>query len=144
MTDDTVTDLRRELAKALSALDGVLTYLTRHAEMNAALHCADRVLHSPLHARVEAAVYQIHHALDRTDPGGLGASAILAATDADTAWDVLAAVIAPQHFTLTIADQPPLRGTWHGGGMGKQRAGGLAVEPVLSFPPTIPADETSD
>lgn len=67
MTDSTVTDLRRELAKAREALAAAETHLARHAEMNAALHCSDRVMYSPLHAKVTAALHGIDHALERTD-----------------------------------------------------------------------------
>ncbi|MFF7130019.1 hypothetical protein [Streptomyces sp. NPDC008240] len=67
MTDPTITDLRRELEKAREALTGVETHLARHAEMNAALHCSERVMYSPLHAKVTAAVAGIEHALARTD-----------------------------------------------------------------------------
>lgn len=65
--DSTITDLRRELEKALEALEGCLRHLSRHAEMNAALHCAERVMYSPLHAKTEAAVAGIAHALQRTE-----------------------------------------------------------------------------
>lgn len=68
MTDPTITDLRRELDKAREALTAAETHLARHAEMNAALHCADRVLYSPLHAKVINAIGQIDHALIRTEP----------------------------------------------------------------------------
>lgn len=70
MTDtDTVTDLRRELDKALGTLLEVGNYLTHQAEMNAALHCSsDRVMYSPLHAKVTLAISHAHHALDRTTP----------------------------------------------------------------------------
>lgn len=64
--DPTITDLRRELAKAREALAGAETHLARHAEMNAALHCAERVMYSPLHAKVAAAIDGIDHALART------------------------------------------------------------------------------
>lgn len=64
--DPTITDLRRELEKAREALEGAATHLARHAEMNAALHCAERVMYSPLHAKVTAAVAGIEHALTRT------------------------------------------------------------------------------
>jgi len=67
MTDPTVTDLRRELEKARAALNAAETHLARHAEMNAALHCAERVMYSPLHAKVSAAITGIDHALARTD-----------------------------------------------------------------------------
>ncbi|MFE4915858.1 hypothetical protein ACFRCX_30605 [Streptomyces sp. NPDC056652] len=63
----TVTDLRRELRKAAEALAGCDTHLARHAEMNAALHCSERVMYSPLHAKVTAALADITHALARTD-----------------------------------------------------------------------------
>jgi len=64
--DPTITDLRRELEKAREALAGAETHLARHAEMNAALHCADRVMYSPLHAKVTSAIAGIDHALRRT------------------------------------------------------------------------------
>jgi len=65
--DPTVNDLRRELEKALDALQECLRHLSRHAEMNAALHCSERVMYSPLHAKTEAAVTGIKHALTRTE-----------------------------------------------------------------------------
>lgn len=68
MTDPTTADLRRELAKARDALDACRTHLARHAEMNAALHCAQTVMYSPLHAKVEATITGIEHALNRTKP----------------------------------------------------------------------------
>lgn len=68
MTDPTITDLRRELDKAREALIAAETHLARHAEMNAALHCTDRVMYSPLHAKVYAAIHQATHALARTEP----------------------------------------------------------------------------
>ncbi len=67
MTDPTITDLRRELAKACEALTSAETHLARHAEMNAALHCAERIMYSPLHAKVAAAIAGIEHALARTE-----------------------------------------------------------------------------
>ncbi|MDX3759307.1 hypothetical protein [Streptomyces sp. AK02-04a] len=67
MTNPTITDLRRELDKAREALKATLVHLAHHAEANAALHCADRVMYSPLHAKVYAAIGQIDHALARTD-----------------------------------------------------------------------------
>lgn len=67
--DPTITDLRRELEKARNALEAAATHLARHAEMNAALHCATNVMYSPLHAKVTAAVAGIDHALARTEPG---------------------------------------------------------------------------
>lgn len=68
MTDPTITDLRRELEKAHAALTAARTHLARHAEANAALHCAERVMYSPLHAKVDAALTGIDHALNRTSP----------------------------------------------------------------------------
>ncbi len=66
---DLINDLRRELAKAHAALEECQTLLARKAEANAALHCAsDRVMHSPLHAKVTAALYSAQAALDRTAP----------------------------------------------------------------------------
>ncbi|MFF4791887.1 hypothetical protein ACFY2M_19460 [Streptomyces sp. NPDC001276] len=67
MTDPTITDLRRELEKAREALAGAEQHLARHAEMNAALHCAERVMYSPLHAKVTTAIAGIEHALARTE-----------------------------------------------------------------------------
>jgi hypothetical protein len=66
-TDPTVTDLRRELQKAHAALAAAEAHLASHAEMNAALHCSERVMYSPLHAKVQAALTGIDHALARTD-----------------------------------------------------------------------------
>ncbi|MGC4925596.1 hypothetical protein [Streptomyces sp. DT117] len=63
-----VADLRRELEKAWLALDAAQRHLTAHAQMNAALHCAEQVFHSPLHAKVTAALQGIDHALNRTKP----------------------------------------------------------------------------
>lgn len=70
MTDPTVTDLRRELAKAREALAAAEQHLARHAEANAALHCTDRVMYSPLHAKVTAAIAGADHALARTEQPG--------------------------------------------------------------------------
>lgn len=67
MADPTITDLRRELEKARLALIASQSHLAAQGEMNAALHCATTVLHSPLHAKVTAAIQQIEHALARTD-----------------------------------------------------------------------------
>lgn len=67
MTEPTVTDLRRELAKAEDALSACLLHLSRHAQANAALHCSERVMYSPLHAKVETAIAGIVHALKRTE-----------------------------------------------------------------------------
>jgi hypothetical protein len=69
MIDPTITDLRRELEKARHALIDAQSHLASHAEMNAALHCATTVMYSPLHAKVTAAIQQIEHALQRTEPG---------------------------------------------------------------------------
>lgn len=66
MTDPTITDLRRELEKARLALIDAQSHLAAHAQMNAALHCAAEVFHSPLHAKVTAAIQGIDHALSRT------------------------------------------------------------------------------
>jgi hypothetical protein len=71
MTDPVITDLRRELEKAREALTAAETYLARHAEMNAALHAAERVLYSPLSAKVVAAIAGIDHALERTEQANL-------------------------------------------------------------------------
>lgn len=68
MTNSTITDLRRELAKAHDALAAAEIHLARHAEANAALHLADRVMYSPLHAKVQAARVGTEHALRRTSP----------------------------------------------------------------------------
>jgi len=68
MTDPTITDLRRELEKARLTLIDAQSHLSAHAQMNAALHCADRVMYSPLHAKVSASINQIEHALARTEP----------------------------------------------------------------------------
>lgn len=65
--DPVVTDLRRELDKARETLLACLLHLSRHAEANAALHCADRVMYSPLHAKTEAAIAGITGALARTE-----------------------------------------------------------------------------
>lgn len=67
MIQQTITDLRRELEKARSALTDTQTHLAAHAQMNAALHCATEVFYSPLHAKVTAAIKGIEHALARTN-----------------------------------------------------------------------------
>jgi hypothetical protein len=69
--DPTLNDLRRELAKAEDALSNCLLHLSRHAQANAALHCSERVMYSPLHAKVETAIAGIVHALKRTEPQNL-------------------------------------------------------------------------
>jgi hypothetical protein len=66
MTDPTITDLRRELEKARLALVDAQSHLTAHAQMNAALHCANTVMYSPLHARVTNTIAGIEQALTRT------------------------------------------------------------------------------
>lgn len=58
-------DLIRELAKASDTLAAAQTHLARHAEANAALHCATTVMYSPLHARVTAAIQGIDQAIKR-------------------------------------------------------------------------------
>ncbi|MFE3429865.1 hypothetical protein [Streptomyces sp. NPDC059171] len=77
----TITDLRRELAKAHDALMDVEVHLARHAEMNAALHCSERVMYSPLHAKVDVAIHGIKHALARTEH--------VTDQDRDGGWDAL-------------------------------------------------------
>ncbi|MGW6531424.1 hypothetical protein [Streptomyces venezuelae] len=67
MPDPTVTDLRRELAKAEETLIACLRHLSSHAEMNAALHCSERVMYSPLHAKVEATIDGLARARMRTE-----------------------------------------------------------------------------
>lgn len=67
MTDPTITDLRRELEKARLALIAAQTHLASHAEANAALHCSDRVMYSPLHAKVTSSIMGVEQALARTD-----------------------------------------------------------------------------
>ncbi|MFH8581599.1 hypothetical protein [Streptomyces zaomyceticus] len=67
MTQQTITDLRRELEKARAALIDAQSHLSAHAQANAALHCATEVFYSPLHAKVTAAIAGIEHALARTD-----------------------------------------------------------------------------
>jgi hypothetical protein len=68
----TRADLRRELEKAHDALAAAERHLARHAEMNAALHCSDRVMYSPLHAKVQSAATSIEPALARTAPNADG------------------------------------------------------------------------
>jgi hypothetical protein len=88
MTDPTITDLRRELEKAQIALIAALKHLSAHAEMNAALHCADRVMYSPLHAKIESAIDGIDHALARTDQPN---APTLNSGSSDGVWAALAA-----------------------------------------------------
>lgn len=66
MADEVLADLRRELEKARETLVAVEKHLARTAEANAALHVAERVMYSPLHAKVAAALTGIDHALERT------------------------------------------------------------------------------
>jgi len=87
MTDPTITDLRRELDKAREALEAAEQHLAHHAEMNAALHCSDRVMYSPLHAKVTTAIAGIEHALARTDHP----LPTLDSQNSDGAWAALAA-----------------------------------------------------
>jgi hypothetical protein len=69
--DQLVADLRRELDKTLGVLLQCGDYLSKHAEMNAALHCAsDRVMYSPLHTVVTVAIARVHTLLDKTAPPG--------------------------------------------------------------------------
>lgn len=56
MSHPIVLDMIRELNKARSALIAAQSYLSAHAEANAALHCASETFHSPLHAVVTAAI----------------------------------------------------------------------------------------
>lgn len=91
MTDPVITDLRRELNKAEDALSACLLYLSRHAQANAALHCSERVMYSPLHAKVEAAVTGIVHALKRTEPDPNPNLPTLDHRSSDGAWAALAA-----------------------------------------------------
>lgn len=84
-TEPTVTDLRRELRKAREALDAAETHLARHAEANAALHCADTVMYSPLHAKVQMALHGVDHALRRTEQPRVPAQ------DPDGPWAALVA-----------------------------------------------------
>ena len=65
---DTIADLRRELEKAHDTLEVVQRHLAAVAEGNAALHCADRVIYSPLHAKVEATINGVRMALMVTSP----------------------------------------------------------------------------
>jgi hypothetical protein len=86
--DPTVTDLRRELDKAREALKATLVHLAHHAEANAALHCANQVMYSPLHAKVYAAITGIDHALQRTEPQNMPT---LDSRSADGTWAALVA-----------------------------------------------------
>lgn len=86
--DPTVTDLRRELEKARTALVDAQAHLSAHAHMNAALHCATDVFYSPLHAKVTAAIAGIEHALARTDRPNLPT---LGSRGSDGVWAALVA-----------------------------------------------------
>lgn len=68
-TDDLTADMRRELAKAREALHAAMKYLDYFHRSNAALHCSENVMHSPLYAKLESAHFGIDHALRRTEPG---------------------------------------------------------------------------
>lgn len=63
--DPAITDLRRELGKAREVLEAAQKHLARHAEANAALHCATAVMYSPLHTRVTAAIAGVTAALSK-------------------------------------------------------------------------------
>jgi len=76
VTDPTITDLRRELAKARDALAATERYLARRSESMAALHCSGSVLYPPLHARVASAIAGADHALARTE-GATGSAEVL-------------------------------------------------------------------
>ena len=62
-----IDDMLRELAKARDALAAAQMHLARHAEANAALHCSERVMYSPLHARVTSAITGIDQAIQRAE-----------------------------------------------------------------------------
>jgi hypothetical protein len=101
MTDPTITDLRRELEKAQIALIAALKHLSAHAEMNAALHCADRVMYSPLHAKIESTIGGIDHALARTDQPN---APTLNSGSSDGVWAALAADLDRCHHGRHIGD----------------------------------------
>jgi hypothetical protein len=62
MTD--IMNLKRELEKAREVLKLCELYLARHAEMNAAIHCSEKVMYSPLHSRVQSSLYSVERYLD--------------------------------------------------------------------------------
>lgn len=62
-SDPLIADLRRELAKATDVLALAERHLARHAEANAALHCSERVMYSPLHARVASVLLSAERVL---------------------------------------------------------------------------------
>ncbi|KIF66224.1 hypothetical protein HY68_36535 [Streptomyces sp. AcH 505] len=95
--DPTITDLRRELDKAAEALNGCATHLAHHAEMNAALHCSERVMYSPLHAKVAAALAGIDHALKRTQLIGTASAAMIPIEDTADLVKVLSDLDRCQH-----------------------------------------------
>jgi hypothetical protein len=97
MTDPTITDLRRELEKAREALNGASTHLARHAEMNAALHCATNVMYSPLYSKVNAAIQGIEHALARTQFIGTATAAKIPINDTAELVKLLADLDRCQH-----------------------------------------------
>lgn len=90
-SDPTITDLRRELEKAQIALIAALKHLGAHAEMNAALHCAERVMYSPLHAKIESIIDGIDHALARTKPAVTVTEWATEHSDAHCLWRTLLA-----------------------------------------------------
>lgn len=61
-------DAVRELEKALDVLEACERHFTAEAEMNAALHLADKVRPAPLAARVSTAVAEVARAIDRLGP----------------------------------------------------------------------------
>jgi hypothetical protein len=62
---DELTDMRRELDKAAETLKAVERHLARQSEANAALHCSEKVMYSPLHAKVAATIQGIENARTR-------------------------------------------------------------------------------
>lgn len=97
MTNPSVTDLRRELEKARAALAAAQTHLGAHAQMNAALHCASEVFHSPLHAKVTSAIAGIDHALKRTQLIGTATAAKVPIEDTADLVKILADLDRCQH-----------------------------------------------
>ncbi|AYD81655.1 hypothetical protein SEA_KROMP_54 [Streptomyces phage Kromp] len=56
-------------------------------------------------------------------------------TDGHAAFTALMAVPAPAPITVLLPGQPPLVGTWHGGGTGTPRGSAdLVWEPTITFP----------
>lgn len=60
-----VDDMAREFAKLDEVLKACEMHLAHHAAANAALHCAETVMYSPLHARVTAARLGISGVINR-------------------------------------------------------------------------------